>query len=76
MPRPGSIEEEGLVCAVSCERLCQVKLANGHTLWAYSPRRQAADFRGLRVGDRVRVEMSLFDLSRGRLIAKLERNLD
>lgn len=47
-------------------------LKNGHTLVAYVPRGDAGTATFLRVGDRVRVEMSPYDMSRGRIVEKLE----
>ncbi len=56
--------------AVLSERLFRVGLANGHQVLAHVPGRKRLDFIRLRPGDRVRLEMSPFDLSRGCIIGK------
>ncbi|MBU1692571.1 MAG: TOBE domain-containing protein [Verrucomicrobia bacterium] len=46
----------------------RVELANGHRLVAYAAPAEKGRAGGLEPGDRVRVELSPCDMSRGRLI--------
>jgi translation initiation factor IF-1 len=50
------------------ERLFRAELANGHRLVAHAPRRHLARAGQTAVGDKVRLEMSPFDLSVGRIL--------
>jgi len=43
----------------------RVELPNGHRLLAHVPRRQQIEAEGLAVGQRVAIEISPFDLSKG-----------
>jgi translation initiation factor IF-1 len=50
------------------ERLFRAELANGHRLTAHTARRQQAQATALAVGDKVRLELSPFDMSVGRIV--------
>jgi translation initiation factor IF-1 len=65
------IRAEGVVIEVRSERLYRVELANGHRFLGFVTARRAAAGMRLAVGDRVAVEMSPLDLSKGRIQAKL-----
>jgi translation initiation factor IF-1 len=47
--------------------LCRVELPNGHLILAHRSSRMRMNFVSLDPGDRVTVEMSPFDMSRGRI---------
>lgn len=55
------------MCEVRPEGVCLVRLANGHKLWAGVSRRDGGK-KHFVVGDRVRVEISVYDVSRGRIV--------
>jgi len=68
MAKEELIEFDGAVLEVLPERRFRVKLDNGHTVLAYtSGRMSKARIRTL-AGDRVTVEMTPYDLDRGRII--------
>jgi translation initiation factor IF-1 len=48
----------------------RVELPNGHRLVGHVALRRRAEFAGLKPGDRVRLELSPFDLSKGRIVLK------
>jgi translation initiation factor IF-1 len=48
----------------------RVELANGHRLLAYVTGRARLSFARLVAGDKVRLEMSPYDLSEGRIIVR------
>jgi len=50
------------------EGLFRVELANGHRLVAHTARRQRAQTAKVVVGDKVRLELSPFDMSVGRVL--------
>jgi translation initiation factor IF-1 len=50
------------------ERLFRTELANGHRLVAHSSRQQQTRAAALAVGDKVRLELSPFDMSVGRIL--------
>lgn len=68
MPRADAILVEGRVIEVRSSRLFQVELSNGHRILAHSVRRDAAVAARLTVGQAVKLEMSPFDMSKGRLV--------
>lgn len=68
MPHEDAIALEGIVVEVLGNGLFRVALANGHRLLAHSARKDQARVAGLGLGDRVRLEMSPFDMSKGRIV--------
>ena len=68
MARENAIKVEGVVIEVMPNRTCWVKLANGHRLRGYATGKGKAKVTGLAVGDRVRLQLSPYDLSEGRLL--------
>ena len=70
MAREGAIEVEGAVVEVLPNRMYRVELANGHRLLAFVAGKARLSFAGLAPGDKVRLEMSPYDLSAGRIIVE------
>jgi translation initiation factor IF-1 len=68
MAKQEGIEMEGVVTEVLPDRNFRVLLENGHTVLAYAAGRMAKFKIRVLVGDRVSLEMSPYDLSRGRII--------
>lgn len=48
--------------------LFRVRLANGHVVMAHGRFREREKSAGLKAGDSVRLEMSPFDMSKGRIL--------
>jgi translation initiation factor IF-1 len=46
----------------------QVELANGHRLTAFVTGRARRNFAGLKAGDKVKLQLSPYDLSAGRIM--------
>lgn len=65
------IRVEGTVKEILSDRLYRVELANGHRFIGFLPAREAETGARFSVADRVTVEMSPLDLSKGRIKAKL-----
>ena len=65
MPREEAIRVEGTVVEVLPNNLFRVELANGHRFIAHTSGKMRMNFVRLLLGDKVTVEMSPYDLSKG-----------
>ena len=65
------IELEGTVSTVLPGTMFRVKLDNQHEILAHLSGKMRKHFVRLTVGDRVRLEMSPYDLSKGRITYRL-----
>ena len=73
MPREGAIKVEGTVVEVLKENLFRVELPNRHHFLAYVAGKARAKRVRLSPGDKVTVEMSPYDLSKGRISLDQDR---
>ena len=64
---------EGIVAELLPSALVRVRLEGEHQLLAHLPSAQRANFVRLRVGDRVRVALSIQDRTRGRILELLTK---
>lgn len=67
MAKQESIEVEGLVTEVLPDQNFRVQLQNDHVVLAYAAGKMSKFRIRVLVGDRVTVQMSPYDLSRGRI---------
>jgi translation initiation factor IF-1 len=67
MGKKESIEVEGVVVEPLSNAMFRVELANGHRVLAYASGKMRMHFIKILAGDRVLVELSPYDLSRGRI---------
>ena len=67
MPRKEAIEVEAIVKAALPNAMFRVELANGHRVLAHASGKMRLHFIRILPGDRVLVELSPYDLSRGRV---------
>jgi len=65
-----AFEVEGVVVDVLPNRMYRVELANGHRLLAFVAGKARLGFAGLAPGEKVRLELSPYDLSVGRIMVK------
>jgi translation initiation factor IF-1 len=72
MAREGAIETEGSVVEVLPNRMYRVELTNGHRLLAFVAGKARLSFAHLAAGARVRLGMSPYDLSKGRIIVETQ----
>ena len=70
MPRQDAIRIEGELAQALPHSLFRVELANGHRLLAHLSGKMKPDASRLAVGDKVTLEMSPFDLSKGCIIER------
>ncbi len=69
------IEVEGTVVEALPNTQFMVKLDNGHQVLAYLSGKMRKFYIRILLGDRVKVEMSLYDMNRGRIIYRHKDNV-
>jgi translation initiation factor IF-1 len=67
MPKDDSIEVEGTVIEPLPNAMFRVELDNGHKVLAHISGKMRMHFIRILPGDKVKVELSPYDLSRGRI---------
>ncbi len=67
MPKKPGLEVEGTVAEALPNAMFRVDLANGHQVLAHASGRIRVHFIRVLPGDRVLVELSPYDLTRGRI---------
>jgi len=67
MAKEGVIEVEGKVNELLPNAMFRVELDNGHIVLAHISGKMRMHFIRILVGDRVKVELSPYDLTRGRI---------
>lgn len=70
MPKDDSIEIEGKVLEPLPNAMFQVELENGHKILAHISGKMRMNFIKVLPGDKVTVELSPYDLTRGRIIKR------
>jgi len=70
----GKIVVEGVVTEALPGTQFRVKLENGHEVLAYLSGRMRKYYIRILLGDHVRVEMSPYDLSRGRIVYRQKKH--
>jgi translation initiation factor IF-1 len=67
MPKGDHIEVSGVVTKVLPATMYRVKLENGHELLGHISGKMRKNFIKITTGDRVTVELSPYDLTKGRI---------
>lgn len=68
------IQMEGTIIEALPATQFRVRLENGHVVLAYLSGRMRKYYIRILLGDRVRVEVSPYDLSRGRIVYRQKKN--
>ena len=68
MSREDAIRLEGRVVEALPNGAFRVELPNGHRLWAFGPRRMRDALAALAAGDKVMMDLSPGDFSKGRIV--------
>ena len=68
MSKEDLIEAEGEVIEVLGNTNFKVKIINGHIITAYISGKLRTNYIKILVGDKVKVEMSPYDLTKGRIV--------
>ncbi|MGE5580785.1 MAG: translation initiation factor IF-1 [Bacillota bacterium] len=71
MPKQDSIEVEGRVVEPLPNAMFRVEIEGGHKVLAHISGRMRINFIKILPGDRVLLELSPYDLSRGRIVRRL-----
>ena len=72
MPKKETIEVEGTVLELLPNAMFRVELANGHKVLAHISGKMRLHYIKILRGDRVLVELSPYDLTRGRIIYRFK----
>jgi translation initiation factor IF-1 len=70
----GKVSVEGVIVEALPGTQFRVRLDNGHEVLAYLSGRMRKYYIRILLGDHVRVEMSPYDLSRGRIVYRQRKN--
>ncbi len=71
MPRQDSIEVEGRVIELLPNAMFRVEVEGGHKVLAHISGKMRINFIKILPGDRVLIELSPYDLTRGRIVRRL-----
>ena len=67
MAKQSSIEQDGVILEALSNAMFRVELENGHTLVAHISGKMRMHYIKILPGDKVKLEMSPYDLSKGRI---------
>lgn len=67
MAKQASIQQDGTIIESLSNAMFRVELENGHTITAHISGKMRMHYIKILPGDRVKVEMSPYDLSKGRI---------
>ncbi|MFM2190281.1 MAG: translation initiation factor IF-1 [Bacteroidota bacterium] len=67
MAKQGVIEQDGTIIEALSNAMFRVELENGHELIAHISGKMRMNYIKILPGDRVKVEMSPYDLTKGRI---------
>ena len=68
MSKQASIEQDGTIIEALSNAMFRVELENGHVITAHISGKMRMHYIKILPGDKVRVEMSPYDLSKGRIV--------
>jgi len=71
MPLEKSLQLEGLITSVLAGTMFRVRLANDHIVLAHISGKMRKRFIRLTIGDRVKLEMSPYDIDKARIVYRL-----
>jgi len=72
MPKEELIETEGVVAEALPNAMFKVQLENGHIVLAHVSGKMRMNFIRILPGDKVKLELSPYDLSRGRITFRVK----
>ena len=72
MPKEDSIEVEGKVVEPLPNAMFRVELENGHMVLAHISGKMRMNYIRILAGDKVKVELSPYDLTRGRITFRVK----
>ena len=67
MPKQSAIEKEGTIIEALSNAMFRVELDNGHVILAHTSGKMRLHYIKILPGDKVKVEISPYDLTKGRI---------
>lgn len=67
MPKQASIEQDGIIIEALSNAMFRVELENEHVITAHISGKMRMNYIKILPGDKVRVELSPYDLTKGRI---------
>jgi len=67
MSKQSAIEQDGVIVETLPNAMFKVELSNGHVILAHISGKMRQNYIKILLGDKVRVEMSPYDLTKGRI---------
>lgn len=71
MAKQGSIEQQGEILEALSNAMFKVQLDNGHEILCHISGKMRMNYIKIMPGDRVKIEMSPYDLTKGRITRRL-----
>ena len=68
MAKQTSIEQDGIILEALSNAMFRVELENGHQVIAHISGKMRMNYIKILTGDKIRLEMSPYDLSKGRIV--------
>ena len=68
MAKQSAIEQDGTIVEALSNAMFRVELENGHEIIAHNSGKMRMHYIKILPGDKIRVEMSPYDLSKGRIV--------
>jgi translation initiation factor IF-1 len=68
MPKQSNIEQDGTIVEALSNAMFRVELENGHRVIAHISGKMRMNYIRILPGDRVKLEMSPYDLTKGRIV--------
>ena len=68
MPKQSNIEQDGIIKEALSNAMFRVELNNGHEVIAHISGKMRMHYIRILPGDRVKLEMSPYDLTKGRIV--------
>ena len=75
MAKQSAIEQDGVIVEALSNAMFRVELENGHEITAHISGKMRMHYIKILPGDKVRVEMSPYDLSKGRIVFRYKIKL-
>ena len=73
MPKEERLEFEGTILEALPNAMFKVEIEGGHTILAYVSGRMRTRFIRILPGDKVKLELSMYDLTKGRITYRLKK---
>ena len=76
MAKQSAIEQDGVIVEALSNAMFRVELENGHEITAHISGKMRMHYIKILPGDKVKVEMSPYDLSKGRIVLDTNKRIE